>query len=81
MKLYVGNLSADTGEEEVRALFTGQGNITAVHMPADRETGRRRGYAFVTMDSAEAMNKAIQMLHGKEQWNGRILQVREASTC
>ena len=78
MKLYVGNLSFDTSEQDLRTMFSDHGEVTDLHIPSDRETGRSRGFAFVTMDSAQAMNNAIEALNGKEQSNGRILKVNEA---
>ena len=76
-KMYVGNLSFDTTESDLRALCEEHGLVTDLHLPMDRETNRPRGFAFVTMDSAEAMNSAISKLHGK-QLQGRALTVNEA---
>jgi RNA recognition motif-containing protein len=77
MKMYVGNLSFDTGEQELRALFSNHGEVTDVHIPSDRETGQPRGFAFVTMDSKSSMVDAIKALNGKEL-DGRELKVNEA---
>ena len=77
MKMYVGNLSWDTGEQDLRALFAEHGEVTDVHIPEDRETGRPRGFAFVTMDSKSAMVNAIKALDGQEV-DGRDIKVNEA---
>ena len=75
--LFVGNMSFQTTEGDLRALFEPFGQITRVHMAMDRETGRARGFAFVEMaNDAEAV-KAIAELDGKE-FGGRNLKVNEA---
>lgn len=76
-KMYVGNLPFSASDAEVRELFSQYGNVTDVHLPMDREMGRPRGFAFVTMGDAAGMNSAIQALNGKE-WQGRSLAVNEA---
>lgn len=76
-KMYVGNLSFDATEQDLRDLFDSHGKVTEVFMPTDRESGRPRGFAFVTMDSADAMNSAISDLNGQE-YQGRALVVNEA---
>jgi Spy/CpxP family protein refolding chaperone len=63
-KLYVGNLSFDTQEDLVRQAFERHGNITDVYFPMERETGRPRGFAFVTYDTPEAAATAIQEMDG-----------------
>ncbi|MDP0491095.1 MAG: RNA-binding protein [Verrucomicrobiota bacterium JB023] len=75
--MYVGNLSFDTTEQELNSLFSEYGEVTDVHMPSDRETGRPRGFAFVTVDSKSAMVQAIKDLDGQE-FGGRNLRVNEA---
>jgi len=70
-KLYVGNLSYDTTEDELRSLFTQVGTVNEVALIKDRDTGTSKGFAFVTMNSQEEANKAI------EQFNGRSLGNRE----
>ncbi len=77
MKMYVGNLSFDTTKQELESLFSEHGAVTDVHMPTDRDTGRPRGFAFVTMDSAEAMESAIKQIDGTDL-GGRTLKVNEA---
>jgi cold-inducible RNA-binding protein len=75
--LFVGNLSFQTTEEELRALFAPFGQIRRVHMATDRETGRARGFGFVEMANDDEAKKAIAALDGKEV-NGRKLNVNEA---
>lgn len=76
VKLYVGNLSFDTEEESVRKLFEQQGVVTDCFMPKDRDTGRVRGFCFVTMPANDA-EKACQAMNGYEL-DGRALRVNEA---
>ena len=76
VKLYVGNLSFDTPEETVRKIFEDQGQVVDCFLPTDRDTGRVRGFAFVTMVSADA-EKACSNLNGYEL-DGRSLRVNEA---
>ena len=75
--LFVGNMSFQTTESDLRALFEPFGQITRVHMATDRETGRARGFAFVEMANDEEAAKAIAALDGKEV-GGRNLKVNEA---
>ena len=75
--MYVGNLSFDATEQDLRDLFGSHGEVTEVFIPTDRESGRPRGFAFVTMESADAMNNAIEALNGNE-YQGRALVVNEA---
>lgn len=77
MKMYVGNLSFDTTKEDLEDAFGQYGTVTDVHVPQDRETGRPRGFAFVTLDSSEAMNAAIDALDGQD-FGGRTIKVNEA---
>ena len=77
MKMYVGNLSFDTTKDELEAVFSEHGTVTDVHMPMDRESDRPRGFAFVTMESKDAMISAIKALDGSEL-GGRNLKVNEA---
>ena len=77
MKMYVGNLSFDTTKEDLEDAFGQYGTVTDVHVPQDRETGRPRGFAFVTLDSKEGMNAAIDALDGQD-FGGRTIKVNEA---
>lgn len=76
-KMYVGNLSWDASENDIRELFTQYGGVTEVAIPTDRESGRPRGFAFVTMETKEGMDAAINALNGKE-FLGRPLTINEA---
>jgi RNA recognition motif-containing protein len=76
-RLYVGNLSFNTNADGVRAAFQEFGTVSDVHLVTDRETGRSRGFAFVTMGTPEEAAKAIQGMDGK-QVDGRPLRVNEA---
>jgi RNA recognition motif-containing protein len=64
-KLYVGNLSYDTTEDGVRTLFTKAGTVVSVDIIKDRDTGRMKGFAFVTMNSDEEAQNAIKILNEK----------------
>lgn len=75
--VFVGNMSFQTTESEVRELFTPFGQVTRVHIATDRETGRARGFAFVEMPNDEEAARAIAALNGK-QVGGRNLKVNEA---
>jgi len=70
-KLYVGNLSYDTNEESLRRAFAQAGTVVAVDIIKDRETGRTKGFAFVTMKNQEEAENAIKL------WNGKSLDNRE----
>jgi cold-inducible RNA-binding protein len=76
-KMYVGNLPFSATENELRQLFEAYGVVSAVELPMDRESGRPRGFAFVTMEAQGAMNEAIKALDSKD-WNGRRLSINEA---
>ena len=75
--LFVGNMSFQTTEGELTALFQAYGQVTRVHVAIDRNTGRARGFAFVEMPNDEEAAKAITALNGKEL-GGRALTVNEA---
>ncbi|GAC1702943.1 MAG: hypothetical protein NVS9B4_09550 [Candidatus Acidiferrum sp.] len=75
--LFVGNMSFQSTESDLRALFEPFGQITRIHMAMDRETGRARGFAFVEMPNDEEATKAMAELDGKEL-GGRNLKVNEA---
>ena len=76
-KMYVGNLSYDAGDGEIRELFEAHGTVSDVFIVKDRESGRPRGFAFVTMGTPEEMNVAIEALNG-EEFMGRNLTINEA---
>jgi cold-inducible RNA-binding protein len=77
MKLYVGNLSFNTTADDLQAAFEAFGTVVEVVLISDRETGRSRGFAFVTMGSRAEGQTAIEGLQGREL-NGRALSVNEA---
>lgn len=77
MKIYVGNLSYSVTQETLEQLFSQHGSIEEVYVPTDRESGRPRGFAFVTMASADEANAAIAALNGVDV-DGRAINVNEA---
>ncbi|MBP9167897.1 MAG: RNA-binding protein [Kofleriaceae bacterium] len=76
-RLYVGNLSFNTSTESVRAAFEDFGSVSDVHLVSDRETGRPRGFGFVTMGTPEEAQKAIEGMDG-QMLDGRPLRVNQA---
>ena len=76
-RLYVGNLSFNTSREAIEAAFAAAGEVREVSVPTVRETGQPRGFAFVTMGSAQAAATAISQLNGA-MLDGRALRVNEA---
>lgn len=76
-KLFVGNLSFKTTENDLQDAFAACGTVVETNIMMDRMTGRPRGFAFVTMSSPEEAEKAIEALHGKE-FDGRALTVNVA---
>ena len=77
MKLYVGNLSFETTENDLQDLFEQHGAVNEVHLMMDRMTGKSRGLAFDTMNDGAQANAAMSALNGREV-NGRTLTVNEA---
>ena len=77
MTIYVGNLSYQATEEDLKAVFAEYGEVKRVVLPTDRETGRLRGFAFVDMIQDSSEDKAITELDGAE-WMGRQLRVNKA---
>ncbi len=77
MKLYVGNLSFQTTQQDLSDLFSQHGTVTDCALIMDRETNRPRGFGFVTMSSSEEGQRAIDALHGQSH-DGRELTVNEA---
>jgi RNA recognition motif-containing protein len=64
IRIYVGNLAKSTTQEEITALFAQEGELTSVDLIKDRDSGQSKGFAFVTMTSQEAANKAISKYNG-----------------
>ncbi len=76
-KIFVGNLSFQTREDDIRALFEPYGAVDSVNVVTDRDTGRSRGFAFVEMANDEEAGKAIAAVNGADL-QGRTLNVNEA---
>jgi len=76
-KLFVGNLSFNTTENDLNDAFAAHGTVTETNLMVDRMSGRPRGFGFVTMSSAEEAQKAIDGLNGAEL-DGRALTVNVA---
>jgi RNA recognition motif-containing protein len=77
MTIYVGNLSFDAEVEDLQQLFAEYGSVRKCTLPLDRETGRKRGFAFVEMAEANDETKAINDLQDVE-WMGRMIRVNKA---
>src|ERR1700689_2251285 len=77
-KLFVGNLSFDTTENDLQEAFAAHGTVTETNLLMDRTTNRPRGFGFVTMSTADEAQKAIDALNGK-QMGGRALTVNVAN--
>ncbi|MBW4419625.1 MAG: RNA-binding protein [Myxacorys californica WJT36-NPBG1] len=77
MTIYVGNLSYQATDEDLRSVFAEYGSVKRVVLPTDRETGRMRGFAFVEMAEDAHEDTAISELDGAE-WMGRQLRVNKA---
>ena len=77
MTIYVGNLSFDAEAEDVQHLFSQYGTVSKCSLPLDRDTGRKRGFAFVEMASEAEEAKAIEDLQDVE-WMGRAIRVNKA---
>jgi RNA recognition motif-containing protein len=75
--IYVGNLSFQASEEDIKSVFAEYGEVTRISLPIDRETGRKRGFAFVDMADEAKEDQAISELDGAE-WLGRELRVNKA---
>jgi RNA recognition motif-containing protein len=76
-KLFVGNLSFNTTENQLQDLFAAHGNVIEVELIMDKFSGRPRGFGFVTMETKEAADAAVQALNGKSV-DGRAMTVNEA---
>ena len=77
MSIYVGNLSYEVTEPDLREVFAEYGNVQRIYMPRDRETSKFRGFAFVTLETEAEEAKAIEELDEAE-WMGRTLKVNKA---
>lgn len=77
MTLYIGNLSYQVTDKDLREVLSEYGSIRRLNLPVDRETGRMRGFAFVEMSDDAHEDAAIEDLNGAE-WMGRPLKVNKA---
>jgi len=77
MNIYVGNLNYKVVEDELKEIFEEYGAVSKVRIINDRETGKSRGFAFVTMDDDQEGEKAIEALNGADM-DGRTLKVNQA---
>ena len=77
MSIYVGNLNYEVSQEDLNEVFSEYGKVKRVHLPTDRETGRKRGFGFVEMETEAEEDKAIETLDGAE-WMGREIKVNKA---
>lgn len=77
MKIYVGNMSFDSSESELRKAFEAHGKVDSVTIIMDRDTGRPKGFGFVEMSNDAEAKAAIENLNGKD-FMGRTLNVNEA---
>lgn len=76
-KLFVGNLSFNTTENDLQSAFAAHGQVVEANLMMDRMTGRSRGFAFITYSTPEEAQKAIEAMHGA-QLDGRALTVNVA---
>ena len=77
MTIFIGNLSWNTEEEDLKNLFNTYGEVTKCTIPLDRDSGRKRGFGFVEMKSKSSEEKAIDDLQDVE-WMGREIRVNNA---
>lgn len=77
MSIYVGNLAFEVSEKDLTEVFAEYGTVKRVYFPTDRETGQKRGFAFVEMDTLPQEESAISALDGAE-WMGREMKVNKA---
>lgn len=77
MKIYVGNISFETSEEDLRKAFEEHGSVDSVAIITDRDTGRSKGFGFVEMNDDDAAQKAIDALN-EEDFMGRTIKVNKA---
>ncbi|HCC84018.1 TPA: RNA-binding protein [Candidatus Uhrbacteria bacterium] len=76
-RVFVGGVPYAATEEELKAHFMAAGNVVSVFMPIDRETGKKRGFAFVEFENEADMNKAVDMFNQTE-FGGRTISVNSA---
>jgi RNA recognition motif-containing protein len=76
-KLFVGSLSWNTTDDQLKELFAAVGTVTSATVVTDRESGRSRGFGFVEMSNDDEAKKAVEELNGKEL-DGRTINVSEA---
>ena len=77
MNIYIGNISYQTTEDEIKTLFGEHGVVDDVHLIIDRDSGRSKGFGFIEMPDAESAKKAIEALDGSE-FGGRQIKINEA---
>ena len=77
MSIYVGNLNYEINQQDLEEVFADYGSVKRVYIPTDRQTGHRRGFGFVELESEANEQKAIQTLDGAE-WMGREIRVNKA---
>ena len=77
MSIYIGNLNYEISQEDLNEVFSEYGKVKRIHLPTDRETGRKRGFGFVEMETEAEEDKAIETLDGAE-WMGREIKVNKA---
>ena len=77
MSIYVGNLAYEINQEDLHEVFNKYGKVKRVYIPKDYETGRKRGFAFVEMESNTNEDKAIAILD-RAEWMGREIKVNKA---
>ncbi len=77
MTIFIGNLSFQAEQEDIVGLISGYGEVKSCNLPLDRETGRKRGFAFIEMTNEADEQKAIDDLQNVE-WMGRQIRVNKA---
>ncbi|GFE71862.1 RNA-binding protein [Chroococcus sp. FPU101] len=77
MSIFIGNLSYEVTQEDLSEVFSEYGKVQRVHLPTDRESGQKRGFAFVELETKVQEAAAITALDGAE-WMGRDLKVNQA---
>ncbi len=77
MNIYIGNLSYDTAEADVRMAFESHGEVTSVNIISDRDSGTSKGFGFVEMSTQQEAEAAIQALNESDM-HGRTIKVSEA---